>query len=153
MCLCISNTRAPVNCQMPLYLLSSILCDHVHVASSQLSILSVLMLGLCNCVAKMGTFFAEENFTSHGIISHDNYYRFSWNFQTHVDLAFWCCKSELSQKIKYFMSKGKSTALTTYLPLLWQNLFDSAPKWLPCCCKLKTDCIKRPVSFKRWFLL
>lgn len=112
---CISNIWVPVNCQMPFYLLSSIFCDYVHVTSSQLSIFSVLMLGLCNCVAKMRTFCAEENFTSHDIVSHDNYCRFSWNFQAHMICLFDVVSLNwMSQTTKCFMSKGKSTALTTY---------------------------------------
>lgn len=155
MYLCISNIWVPVNCQMPLHPLPSILCDRVHVMSSPMSIFSALMLGLCNSVLpRWELFFAEENFTSHGVVSHNNYWRFRWNFQTHMiwlidDVSMNC----VSQTTKCFMSKGKSTALTMYLPLLWQNLFDSALKWLPRCSKTKTDCMKTPVSFNCWFLL
>lgn len=120
---------------------------------AQLSIFSVLMLELRNCAAKMGTFYAEENVTSYGIVGRDKYCRFCWNFQTHMIWFFGAVSLNwMSQTTKCFMSKGKSTALTTYLPLLWQNLFNSAPKWLPHrCWKMKTDCIRRPLSFNCWF--
>lgn len=35
------------------------------------------VFGHCNCVAKIGTFFVEENFTSDAVVSHNNYCRFS----------------------------------------------------------------------------
>lgn len=108
----------------------------VHVKSSQLSIFSVL-IGLCNCVAKMGTLFAEENFTSHGTVGHDNYCRFSWNFLTHmIWLIDVVSLNWVSQNTKCFMSR-ESALLLSYtchycgrISLIQhQSGFLTTPRW------------------------